>query len=73
MLADIEDKITFGRYKEKYVYEVLDINPTYLEWLITKTDKTNFGHYLTYIIKKKANQYRMDSNPYDYIGFPDIH
>ena len=41
-LTKVEDKIPFGKYKEKTFQDVYSVNPQHVKWLLNNCDTINF-------------------------------
>lgn len=45
-LSKLSDRITFGKHKGKTVEQLLSESPSYLVWLIEKTERTDFPNQI---------------------------
>lgn len=54
---DLDSQITFGKYEGKTIREIVDLQPTYIDWCATNLDHFYISEDLIEEIKKIKNDF----------------
>lgn len=71
MITNWNDRIGFGKFKGNTVKKVFEYDATYLRWMMTKTDKTNFTKEIKDAVKKRTEE--IDAKEYEDLSWGDFH